>query len=654
RMLKSILGKVLMILFVCIVICFALFLGKNYADTKNSITELVHTTYKNGLNTAIMYVNDYFDNVSAVAQKLGKEVVNIPEGDVYELNKLITHTYKTNSLTSGALVGFEASGHMYITQPDVSKLKENLDVRERPWYKAGMANKENNGFSDTYTDISTGAECTTAYSKIIKNGKVIGLSGVDVFLTHLESVLKSIKITPNSNIMFADDTGRVLIYPNKAITKNKDAAFLSKIKSLMKQSYSGVNGGIVYFDDKIMLCAKPKANSNWNVCNVGLQSDIGKDVGKLATSQILSTILFMIVLLAIIAYVIRHFIKPLEGLSGGLQNFFEYLGHKRDDAKPIVIKSDDEIGKMAKMINENISAIKANMEKDSEAVKDSIEVTNNVKSGILSYRIQKDPANPGLRELKRLLNDMLNILQDKVGSNLNTIKSTFDSFTNLDFTSKIPDAKGAVEITTNALGDEICKMLKENLNQAQTLNLKANELKKCIFQLNESTESQSEALASSSKNVDEINAAMSQINAKADEVTRQNEDIKNIITMIRDIAEQTNLLALNAAIEASRAGDAGRGFAVVADEVRNLAERTQKSLAEIETNVNILSQGINDMSNAIAEQSKKINLINASINEINTLTEQNVNIAKDSNDIAIQVENMAQDILNDVNKKNFN
>ncbi len=57
--------------------------------------------------------------------------------------------------------------------------------------------------------------------------------------------------------------------------------------------------------------------------------------------------------------------------------------------------------------------------------------------------------------------------------------------------------------------------------------------------------------------------------------------IGTVLEVISSIAEQTNLLALNAAIEAARAGDQGRGFAVVADEVRLLAQRTQKSTAEI-------------------------------------------------------------------------
>jgi len=87
----------------------------------------------------------------------------------------------------------------------------------------------------------------------------------------------------------------------------------------------------------------------------------------------------------------------------------------------------------------------------------------------------------------------------------------------------------------------------------------------------------------------ELARQISQLSSDADQV-------KGILTVISDIADQTNLLALNAAIEAARAGEHGRGFAVVADEVRNLAERTQKSLTEINATINVIVQAINDAS----------------------------------------------------------
>lgn len=89
-------------------------------------------------------------------------------------------------------------------------------------------------------------------------------------------------------------------------------------------------------------------------------------------------------------------------------------------------------------------------------------------------------------------------------------------------------------------------------------------------------------------------------------LVEQTSQIQGVISLIRDIAEQTNLLALNAAIEAARVGELGRGFAVVADEVRNLAERTQKSLLEIDSTTGIIVQGIHDLSVEMGSNAENI------------------------------------------------
>ena len=373
---------------------------------------------------------------------------------------------------------------------------------------------------------------------------------------------------------------------------------------------------------------------------------------------IYSIVIFIVVLFTtFLSYLISKDISAsVEKISYGVRQFLEFLNRNHNVIEKIDLDGTDELAQVAKMVNENTDTINDGIENDMLCVGEAILTLNKIEQGHFNCRVQTQASNSQIQTLANTINKMLDTQSKIMGDILSGLEkySNYNYLDRIELDSKIGGETKAVVDGINKLGESITQMLNATYASSNKLLDQANILQEQMATLSDSAVLQAKQLETTASSVMQITESIEDSSLKSKEIVEQSNDIKSVVQIITDIADQTNLLALNAAIEAARAGEHGRGFAVVADEVRKLAERTQKSLAEINTNINILTQSIADIEASISGQTESAAQINEAIAEIDSSTQANAQTAQEVSHIADSVKEMSSHALEDVEKNQFN
>ncbi|APF24674.1 methyl-accepting chemotaxis protein [Clostridium butyricum] len=563
----------------------------SHKKSKNAMENNLEITSLQILKQANKGFSEYLNKMTQELTILNKNVdikdLEDPAQDYKKTQQYVQYALKSikESLSGIDNVYYSAEHGAVIVDSEITD-ETKLSFRDKYWYKKAKENTDKFIYSEPYVDAVTGNNVLTISKAVTGyNGEFIGVVGIDINLSEIETYIHDVSLLDYGYIVIADNNGKIVINNEKNKTFGESLSgfeFWDTLKNSNQENTKWTNNGELTF---VLQTIDEK--TGWRIVGFVEEKEITEHLSSIKNTIFIAVAVFFT--LGIIASLIltKTITEQIKKINIGVRKIA--TGNLRERIK---VSSKDEIQELAENLNtalDSISGLLKEIDSTSEEMYDSA-------SGIASM---SEETNAAVSEVANAINEVSNGATDQATA-ISNVTNTVDGLSNRidDVDKNINNILNLSEVT-DKLSDDGLKVL--NLLIEKSVVTKQN-------------------TQESSSNVKEMTDSIKNINQISD--------------VISGITEQTNLLALNASIEAARAGELGKGFAVVAEEIRKLAEESKDSTDKIKSIIKEVNQ-------------KSIRFVDSMEETVNILNEQDESINNTKNifiEIAESIEPLVEAI----------